>query len=201
MQSFTLLLLKKYRMKDKLREKYKHLRKGLSSEDIKDQSLQIANNLLQLPIWEKEFYHLFLTIPEKIEIETDPILHILQGKDKNIVVSKSDFSTRKMQNFLLTDSTIIKKNNWNIPEPVGGIEISPSKIEVVFVPLLAFDKAGHRVGYGKGFYDIFLSECREDVIKVGLSFFKAEEEIPGILSSDVALDHCVTPSNTYSFKN
>lgn len=187
-------------MKNKLREKYTKLRKGLSDEEIENLSLAIANNLLSLSIWEKEFYHLFLTISEKREINTDPILHILQGKDKNIVVSKSDFSTRRMQNFLLTDSTIIKKNNWNIPEPVDGIEISPTKIDVVFVPLLAFDIAGHRVGYGKGFYDIFLSECRADVIKVGLSFFEAEEGIPGLLTSDVALDYCVTPNKTYTFK-
>lgn len=188
-------------MKNKLREKYTLLRNRLSSKEIEDQSLEIANNLLSLPIWDKEFYHIFLTIPEKKEIETDPVLHILQGKDKNIVVSRSDFSTRKMQNFLLTDATVIKKNNWNIPEPIDGIEISPSKIDVVFVPLLAFDEAGHRVGYGKGFYDIFLSECRDDVIKIGLSFFKPEATIPGILSSDVPLDFCVTPFKTFSFKN
>ena len=57
---------------------------------------------------------------------------------------------------------------------------------MVFVPLLAFDKAGNRVGYGKGFYDLFLSECRQDVIKVGLSFFEAEEEIPGIFTVEEA---------------
>lgn len=187
-------------MKSKLREKYTSLRKDLSAEDIEVQSLEVANNLLSLPIWDKEYYHLFLTISKKREIETDPMLHILQGKDKNIVISKSDFSTRRMKNFLLTDSTIIKRNNWNIPEPVDGIEVPPSKIDVVFVPLLAFDKAGHRVGYGKGFYDIFLAECRGDVIKVGLSFFEAEERIPGLLTSDVALDFCVTPFKTYRFK-
>lgn len=187
-------------MKSSLRNKYRTLREALTSEDIETQSLEIANNLLKLPIWEYEFYHLFLTISEKKEIHTDPLLHILQGKDKNIVLSKSDFKTREMQNFLLTDTTRIKKNKWDIPEPVDGIEVSASKIDVVFVPLLAFDKSGHRVGYGKGFYDIFLGKCRKDVIKIGLSLFEAEDEIPGILSSDVALDYCVSPQHIYKFK-
>jgi 5-formyltetrahydrofolate cyclo-ligase len=53
-----------------------------------------------------------------------------------------------MTHFLLTDNTKIKKNKHNIPEPVG-IEVPSHKIEVVFVPLLAFDKQGQRVGYGR----------------------------------------------------
>lgn len=187
-------------MKSSLRNKYRTLREAMTFDAIETQSLEIANNLLKLPIWEYEFYHLFLTISEKKEIHTEPLLHILQGKDKNIILSKSDFKTREMQNFLLTDTTLIRKNEWNIPEPVDGIEVPASKIDVVFVPLLAFDKSGHRVGYGKGFYDIFLSNCRKDVLKIGLSLFEAEDEIPGILSSDVALDYCVSPKHIYKFK-
>ena len=70
-----------------------------------------------------------------------------------------------MTHYLLTDNTKIKKNKYNIPEPIDGIEVPDNKIEVVFVPLLAFDKKGHRVGYGKGFYDHFLSGCQPNTIK------------------------------------
>jgi len=187
-------------MKNKLRNKYQKLRSGISLEEIETKSIEIANNLLKLPIWDYSFYHLFLTILEKKEIDTQPILHILQGKDKNILLSKADFHTGKLNNYLLTDSTLIKKNKWNIPEPVDGIEIPASKIEVVFVPLLAFDQLGHRVGYGKGFYDIFLAGCKKDVVKIGVSLFEAEEKIPEILISDIPLDYCVTPQKTYDFK-
>lgn len=186
-------------MKNSLRIKYKKLREELSGDQIEDLSLKIANNSLQLPIWEHSFYHLFLSITEKREIDTEFLLHILQGKDKNVVLSKSDFETHHLTNFLLTDSTVIKKNNWGIPEPQEGIEIAPHQIEVVFIPLLAFDEKGHRIGYGKGFYDRFLSACTGTTIKVGLSFFGPEKEIPGILSSDVPLDFCVTPEKTYRF--
>lgn len=187
-------------MKSKLRKEYQASRNAKSSEEIEAESLLIANQLLKMPIWDFENYHLFLSITEKKEIDTEPLLHILQGKDKNIIISKSDFETREMRHFLLTDSTIIRKNEWNIPEPSGGIEIPSSTIDVVFVPLLAFDKEGHRVGYGKGFYDKFLSSCRPDVLKIGLSFFEAEEEIPGILASDVPMDFCVNPYKIYEFK-
>lgn len=188
-------------MKNQLRIKYKKLRQQLSPEQLEDLSLEIANRTLELPIWELSFYHLFLSISEKREIDTEPLLHILQGKDKNVVLSKSDFETHRLTNYLLTDSTLIKKNQWGIPEPQGGIEVAPHQIEVVFIPLLAFDLKGHRVGYGKGFYDRFLSACTMDTLKVGLSFFEPEKEIPGILSSDVPLDFCVTPERVYKFQS
>lgn len=182
-----------------LRATYKQKRNALTLDDVDDLSLQIANALLQLDIWDKSFYHIFLSIEEQKEINTDFILNILSGKDKNIVISKSDFNTYEMTHFLLTDATVIKKNHYNIPEPVDGIAIPSEKIDVVFVPLLAFDKQGHRVGYGKGFYDKFLSQCNPETLKIGLSFFEAETQIEDTYESDVTLDCCVTPKTIYRF--
>ncbi|MGB5419630.1 5-formyltetrahydrofolate cyclo-ligase [Algibacter sp.] len=185
--------------KSALRKKYKMLRNGLSEKQKDNRSLSIANQLLKLPIWEFSFYHIFLAIEEKKEVNTDYILNILSGKDKNILISKSDFKTGGMTHFLLTDNTVIKKNHWNIPEPINGIEIANDKIEVVFIPLLAFDKKGNRVGYGKGFYDRFLADCKPETLKIGLSFFEADEEITDIFDGDIGLDYCVTANKVYNF--
>lgn len=185
--------------KKELRSHYKSLRSALSQQKIEEKSMTIANQLLRLNCWDKTYYHLFLTIEELKEIETEFILQILAGKDKEIVIAKSDFETRKMTHFLLTDNTKIKKNEYNIPEPMNGLEVPVSMIEVVFVPLLAFDKQGHRVGYGKGFYDQFLAECNPETIKIGLSFFEAEEKIEDVFESDIPLNYCVTPSKIYQF--
>lgn len=187
--------------KKELRLKYKQLRGQYSSEEIESLSLDISNNLLKMPIWEYSFYHLFLSISEKKEVDTETVLHILHGKDKNVVVSKSDFESGELTNYLLTDSTILKTNSWGIPEPVDGIEIPAEKIDVVFLPLLAFDQKGNRIGYGKGFYDRFLSECANRVLKIGLSFFEAEDELPGVEPHDIPLDYCVTPRKIYKFKS
>jgi len=185
--------------KKELREKYKTLRNHLNVEAVEEKSMAIANLALQLPIWEYSFYHLFLTIEEHKEVNTEYLLHILNGKDKNTILSKSDFQNISLQHFLLTDTTVIRKNLWSIPEPVDGIEIPADKIEVVFVPLLAFDVKGNRVGYGKGFYDRFLKVCKKGVIKVGLSFFEAEKEVMETFASDVGLDFCITPEKIYRF--
>jgi 5-formyltetrahydrofolate cyclo-ligase len=185
--------------KKELRIKYKGLRNQLSENDLEEMSLAIANKVLTLPIWEKNYFHIFLSITEHKEVITEYVLHLLAGKDKEIIISKSDFQTREMTHFLLTDNTTIKKNQYNIPEPVDGLEVPTRKIEVVFVPLLAFDKKGQRVGYGKGFYDKFLTDCKPDTIKIGLSFFEAEEKIEDVYNNDVQLDYCVTPNDVYRF--
>lgn len=185
--------------KKELRKKYKELRNQLSPSTIEEKSLAIANRLLQLDIWNKTYFHLFLTIEEQKEVDTEFILQILAGKDKDIVVSKCDFTSVTLINYLLTDNTKFQKSNYGIFEPVDGIEVPESKIDVVFVPLLAYDKKGNRVGYGKGFYDNFLSKCREDVIKIGLSFFEAEEAIEDVSATDIRLDYCVTPETIKAF--
>ena len=189
--------------KKEIRLKYKELRRTLSENQIEELSLAIANGILLLPIWEKTYFHIFLPIEEQKEVNTEYILHLLSGKDKEICVSKSDFETRKMTHYLLTDNTKIKKNVYNIPEPVdcpdASGEVSSNKIEVVFIPLLAYDINGNRVGYGKGFYDKFLAECNPNTVKIGLSFFEPEELISDINTSDVQLNYCVTPNKTFKF--
>ena len=185
--------------KPDLRQKYKALRQALSNDQIEDFSLAIANQLLKLDIWNYSFYHLFLTIEEQKEINTEYILNILAGKDKNIVISKSNFRDYSMTHYLLTDGTKIIKSDYNIPEPVDSIEIKSSQLEVVFIPLLTFDKEGHRIGYGKGFYDRFLANCKPETIKIGLSFFEVEEDIFETSDNDIKLDYCVTPNQVFQF--
>jgi 5-formyltetrahydrofolate cyclo-ligase len=55
------------------------------------------------------------------------------------------------------------------------------------------------VGYGKGFYDKFLLNCKPETIKIGLSFFEAEETIGDVFENDVKLDYCITPKKVYAF--
>ncbi|NHF58810.1 5-formyltetrahydrofolate cyclo-ligase [Flavobacteriaceae bacterium TP-CH-4] len=186
-------------LKKDLRLNYSALRENTSREFILNASLSIANQLLKTPIWEGSYYHIFLPIFEKKEVDTSFVLSILYGKDKQVVLPKVS-GENSLTHYLLTDSTQLVKSTWGVPEPTDGITIAPSKLDVVFVPLLAFDRRGNRVGYGKGFYDRFLSECGPGVLKVGLSIFEAEDVITDVDEQDIRLDYCVTPKNIYSFK-
>ncbi|MEP0263428.1 5-formyltetrahydrofolate cyclo-ligase [Dokdonia sp.] len=185
--------------KPNLRKKYKKLRASLSAQDIDEKSLKIANKLLEIDIWDHQYYHVFIPITRHKEIDTTYILNILQGKDKHILVSKSNMETHTMQHYLLTDNTKFVINNYGIPEPEDGIEIAPEKIDVVFIPLLAYDTKGNRVGYGKGFYDKFLSECKSDVLKIGISFFEPEMREIRKSNTDIPLNYCISTTKSYKY--
>ena len=184
--------------KSSLRVKYKTKRQALTDDLIEQKSLEIANQLLPLSIWSYTRFHLFLSSTKKREINTAYILTLLFGKDKEVVVPKMEKESQ-LTHFLLTDNTPIHINSFGIPEPKNGIPVDPSLLEVVFVPLLAFDSKGNRIGYGKGFYDRFLTQCSEDCIKIGLSFFPPESNLIDIEPTDVRLDYCVTPEKIYQF--
>ena len=183
--------------KNNFRKKYLLLRAGISDEDLEDLSIAIANNSLKLPIWEFSNYHIFLPIINKKEINTEFILHILQGKDKSIMIPKVE-NNKEMSHILLQDNTALKLSNYGVPEPISGIEILPSKIDVVFVPLLAYDIKGNRLGYGKGFYDRFLEKCNSKTLFIGVSLFEPELKIPNE-KTDIPLNFCITPTKIYTF--
>ncbi len=185
--------------KSELRKKYKKLRDNLSSEEIDIYSKSILQNLLNLNIWNKKHFHVFLTMKNKKEIDTSIIINKLWKEEKTLSTSVSNFKNNTLVNYRLTNSTEIKINSWGIPEPINSEIINDKEIDVVLIPLLAFDKYGYRVGYGKGFYDRFLSNCKPNVIKIGISFFDAEDLIEDVHKADVKLNFCVTPSKIYRF--
>ena len=185
--------------KAELRAKYKQLRSKYSDDKLDTLSIAIANLSLHLPIWEKTYYHIFLPIVGKKEVNTEFLLHILQGKDKSICIPKTNFKDHEMSHILLQENTPIQISDYGIPEPTSGIEILPQTLDVIFVPLLAFDEQGNRAGYGKGFYDRFLAQCKPSSLFIGLSFFPPEKHIE-TEPTDIKLDHCITPTKIYSFR-
>lgn len=135
------------------------------------------------------------------EVDTHPVVAYLQFLHPGLTVAvpKTNMENGSMQHYVYNSETILRENEFHIMEPVDGEEVEPSSIDLVLVPLLAFDEKGNRVGYGKGVYDRFLAKCRKDTIKIGLSFFDAEPEITDTDDFDISLDYCVTPYQVYEF--
>jgi len=184
--------------KNELRAQMVRLRTALTEQEREERSIAIANQCLQLPVWDRSNFHLFLSIETKAEVDTTPLLTLLQGRDKNIAVPKIT-GKHKLTSILLTDATKLIKTKRDLIEPQSGIEVDEKWAQVVFVPLLGVDKKGNRVGYGKGFYDSFLAQCSSDTKKIGVSFFEPEGEIEDLHSGDVPLDACVTPRAIHHF--
>lgn len=112
---------------------------------------------------------------------------------------KADFKTSEMEAYEDNDILTWEETDLNFEQPLKGDIIQPLQLDLVLVPLLAFDEKGYRVGYGKGFYDRYLMRCRPNVIKVGVSFFEAEPIISDTNDYDVPLTYCVTPKQLYVF--
>ena len=100
---------------------------------------------------------------------------------------------------MLTDSTLFVKNSNGITEPRSGIEVNPIDFDLIFIPLIAFDQMGNRVGYGKGYYDKMLSQCSKSALKIGLSLFDPINKIHDISTHDLKMDYCITPNQIYKF--
>lgn len=143
----------------------------------------------------------YAPIEEKNEFNPQLITDYCYFKnpDQQLFYPVVDISDDTMTAVIVDDETLFEKNKYGIPEPVDGLLMFPEEIDLVILPLVAFDRHGYRVGYGKGYYDRFLKECREDVLKVGFSFFEPLDAIDDVNAMDVKMDHCITPERIYSF--
>jgi 5-formyltetrahydrofolate cyclo-ligase len=187
--------------KQEIRAQAKLFRETINTAQLEQASVLIANQLLQLPIWEKQHFHVFLSIERLKELDTEPILASLMGKNKYIYISKTNLETYQMTPVVLDETTRIELNPWGIPEPINGQEIDPKLLDVIFVPMVGFDLQGNRVGYGKGFYDRFLERTRPDALKVGLCLFPPVDQITDTATFDIKMNVVVTPDGVWKFGN
>ena len=180
-----------------LRKSFKKQRSLLDTNQVKGLSKRIFENLLELNVWEKSFYHLYLSNEINNEVETDEIVNLLFMKNKRVFVPK--ILGKDLLNIEIDNNTNYSLNQLGIREPISSNQKDASLLEVIFVPLLIFDKLGHRVGYGGGYYDKFLGNIKDDVLKIGLSLFDPIDKIQDIEKHDVSLDYIITPKRVYDF--
>jgi 5-formyltetrahydrofolate cyclo-ligase len=102
-------------------------------------------------------------------------------------------------NIEIENNTNYSLNHLGVKEPLSSNQKDTNLLEVIFVPLLVFDKLGHRVGYGGGYYDNFLENIKDDVLKIGLSLFDPIDKIQDIKRYDISLDYTITPKQVYDF--
>ncbi len=184
-----------------LRKIYLDRRRTLSKDQINNTNQALLTQFMGFDLSNVAYLHTFLPILERVEVDTQRIISYIKSEHPHIkiLVPKSDFSTRTLTHYLLDDTTRLEKNAYGITEPISGTEVSADKIDMILVPLLAFDRRGYRLGYGMGFYDQFLSACKPDVQKIGLSMFDVIEEIESIEPHDIRLDACITAKKVYRF--
>lgn len=188
--------------KQELRTLYLQKRQALSVAEYGQLMFQLYQNFFSnIDLSFINVLHTFLPITEKKEVDTWLIIDRIKREFPHIRISipKVNAQTGVFDSFYFEGLHQLGTNTWGIQEPKQGIPTEPEKINLVLIPLLAYDKNGHRVGYGKGFYDKFLTTCRPDCKKIGLSLFEAEEKIKDVSDLDVRMDQCITPRKVITF--
>ena len=188
--------------KDELRDIYLKKRLALTDQACSMMSHTISETFIEkFDIENLKVLHSFIPLIKNKEPDTWIIIDWILTKfpDVRISLPRVVEKTRELQNFYFDDRFPLKKNKWGLEEPTQGEATQIQDIDLVIVPLMAFDQKGNRVGYGKGFYDKFLAGTRPDCKRVGLSFFEPVEHIDDITARDMPLHHCITPKNLYTF--
>lgn len=188
-------------LKKEARRLYQKKRASVThSEKIKwDDLLLIQFQTLKLPFLSSVMS--YYPIEERNEVNTFIITDYLHFKNPSLQIAypRTDLAHEIMQAVACTVDTIFEDNEYNIPEPLHGEVMNPAKLDMILVPLLAFDSLGNRIGYGKGYYDRFLAQCNEDCLKIGLSYFDPLDRIDDTHKLDIPLNICITPKQVYVF--
>jgi len=188
-------------IKKELRKIYLEKRNALTAaEKVKlDDFLLINFQKVSIPFISSLFS--YWPIEENNEPNTHLITDYLEFKNPELKIAypRIDIFIDEMEAVLTDSETSFLQNEFNIYEPESGSIFPADEIDMVIVPLLVFDKKGYRVGYGKGFYDKYLANCRKDSIKVGFSYFEPIDEITDKADFDVPLNLCITPQTVYVF--
>jgi 5-formyltetrahydrofolate cyclo-ligase len=182
--------------KAEIRKVYLQRRQALTDAQWQADSAAICNRFfssVDLSFIKK--IHTYLPIEGKKEPDTWLLIDKIRREHPHVRLIVPRIDKGHLSHFFFEGIHQIKPSAWGIPEPTQGVPAEPSEIDMVIVPLLAADMKGHRVGYGKGFYDRFLRECRSDCVKIGLSLFPVIDTIIDVGAHDVMLNALVTPDN------
>lgn len=187
--------------KGQIRKIYSDKRKSLADEAMEQMTTGIVKQFGELHLENVRAVLSYSPIRNRHEIDAALCEKALRERHDDIriahprIVTGSNF----MEAVLVNGDTQFSHNDYFIREPAHGQILTPESFDLVLVPLLAFDRRGFRVGYGKGFYDRWLAQCRPDILKIGLSFFEPVDRIGDINEFDVPLNLCITPMRVYEF--
>lgn len=131
------------------------------------------------------------------EVSTDIVARQALAAGKTLVYPR--VKDDELEFVEVHDLAELVSGTFGVMEPQGAGSVSSGALDLVVVPGVAFDQFGHRLGYGRGFYDRALSACRADCMKVGFAY---DTQLLSTLPSakhDQKLSVLMTESQTLNF--
>lgn len=180
-------------------------RRALLPDESARRSAQLAEQLFaHFPVAQWRWLHVFVPLVKKNEPDTWRIIRRIWAEKlpTRLAVPVVQPDGASLKHYELTPETPLLPNRWGIHEPAATApEVLASAFDAVLVPLLAVDKSGHRVGYGGGYYDRFLAQCRPGTQFIGLNVLEEAPvaAIANVEATDVRLHACLTPGGLWRF--
>ncbi|MBE6958808.1 MAG: 5-formyltetrahydrofolate cyclo-ligase [Ruminococcaceae bacterium] len=176
--------------KKTLRKQIREQKRAMTVSQIEE-----AGKALQALFLATDYYRDAKTVygylPYNQEVRTVPILEQALRDGKRVAVPK--VYGEEMKFIYLSDLTQVETGYAGIPEPIADAPVGDDPTALVLMPGLAFDREGHRIGYGGGFYDKFLS-AEQTHPTVALCYdFQLVEELP-TEEFDIPVDEVIWPS-------
>ncbi|MDI6718807.1 MAG: 5-formyltetrahydrofolate cyclo-ligase [Methanomicrobiales archaeon] len=175
--------------KRELRQVAKDRRLNLAPGVRAEKARQIRTHLLPL----LETHDPILTyVSKEPEVDTRELIQCLLASGKHIVVPIIERQTVSLRLTYLEHLHHLVESTFHVPEPIGHeIPARAEDVTVAVIPMLAFDPAGNRLGYGAGYYDRFLIRHRR-VVKIGVAFSCQQVDAIPADANDVRMDWIVT---------
>ncbi len=187
-------------LKSEIRKTIKDRKKFIVPSELNRISKACTKIVLERFDFNGKIVSIFLPIEKQKEMNTYELLEEIMFRGGIIALSKSNFNDHSLTHYKYEKTSQLEVNSYGIPEPKFGEEIPEVMLDYVFVPLLAINNEGHRVGYGKGFYDRFLSKCKPNCVFIGLNMFDEFVFIDDLNPMDMKLHYCITPNGFYDFR-
>ncbi len=185
-----------------IRTHVRHLRRGLTSEQQQQAAIHVAEHALNFtPIQQAKKIALFLSFDG--ELNTRPLIaKFWQHNQRVYLPVLHPFSKGQLLFFRYDTDTVLTPNRLGIPEPPLDIRnlATLSELDVLMVPLVAFDNQGQRLGMGGGFYDRTLQNWQQhNVLPIGLAHDCQQVEALPVADWDVPLKAIITPSKLWQW--
>jgi 5-formyltetrahydrofolate cyclo-ligase len=143
--------------KEQVRQKLLEIRRRMTETDYQDYSGRIISRVKKLECFKiSEVIHCYVSINERREVNTHPLIKELLSGSKKVVVPVMQMKEGGLNHIQLNRFSDLEPNRWNVPEPSAGKETPVEKLDLILVPMVGGDDQKNRIGYGGGFYDRFL---------------------------------------------
>lgn len=188
--------------KNKIRKNIKFLCKHLTQKEKALASKKVNTKVLNyLPIKISENIALFFSVKHELNTKI-LILNLWKNKKKVFLPKITSYKNKELHFVQYEKKSTLKLNKFNIPEPKSTFLFPIKDLDIILVPIIAFDLKGNRLGMGGGFYDNTLKHTdKYKFLSIGLAYDCQRVKKVFTETWDIPISCVITPSKIWTFKS